>query len=76
MTKSFAKYLNEKEVAEITDLSVATLRNDRFLGRGIPYVKFGRAVRYSYQDVIKFMESHKVKTKEKNGNRYEIELFI
>jgi len=56
------QYLNEKEVAKITRLSLATLRNDRFLSRGIPYVKIGRSVRYSLEDVIQYMESHKIKT--------------
>jgi hypothetical protein len=41
---------------------VQTLRNDRHLGRGIPYVKFGRSVSYSVDDIIDFMESHKVDT--------------
>jgi len=54
------QYLNEKEVAKITRLSLATLRNDRFLSRGIPYVKIGRSVRYSLEDVIGYMESHKI----------------
>ena len=56
------KYLTEKEVAIITRLSLATLRNDRFLRRGIPYMKIGRSVRYSLEDVIQYMESHKIKT--------------
>ena len=49
MTK---KYMTEKEVAEFTAISISTLRNDRFLGKGIPYIKIGRSVRYSLVDVI------------------------
>jgi phage terminase Nu1 subunit (DNA packaging protein) len=56
------RYINEKKVAEITDLSVQTLRNDRHLGKGIPYTKRGRSVRYRVDEVIDFMERRKVQT--------------
>ena len=58
----YKKYLNEKEVAQLTRRGLQTLRNDRFLRQGIPYLKIGRSVRYSLEDVIAFMESHKVRT--------------
>ena len=57
-----AKYLTEKQVAEITCKSLSTLRNDRSLNRGIPYIKAGRSVRYSLTDVLEYMESRKVAT--------------
>ncbi|MHC1726876.1 MAG: helix-turn-helix transcriptional regulator [Syntrophobacteraceae bacterium] len=59
---SDALYLGEEEVERITGRKVQTLRNDRFKGRGIPYVKMGRSVRYSRSDVLAFMEARKVKT--------------
>ena len=52
------RFINEIEVSVITGLSVQTLRNWRFQGKGIPYVKAGRSVRYKYQDVITYMEEH------------------
>ncbi len=55
-------YINEKEVARITGRKVQTLRNDRNRGRGLPYIKMGRSVRYSLEDVIRFMESRKIAT--------------
>mgnify|MGYP000974902626 CR=1 FL=1 len=55
-------YLNEKQVKEITGLSLSFLRNSRFTGKNIPYVKVGRSVRYSQEDVIAFMENRKIKT--------------
>lgn len=58
----YLKYINENEVSEVTGLAKSTLRNERCLGRGIPYVKVGRSVRYSLRDVLDFMESRKVKT--------------
>ncbi len=56
------KYLNEIGVSEMTSIPVQTLRNKRFEGIGIPYIKFGRSIRYSLQDVIDFMESHRIRT--------------
>ena len=51
----------ERKVAEILDLGVQTLRNDRHLGRGIPYAKKGRSVRYALDDVIDYMEKNKIR---------------
>ena len=56
------RYLTEVEVSDITRMSLSTLRNDRFRGKGIPYVKIGRSVRYNLADVIEFMESRKIQT--------------
>ena len=58
------KYLTEVQVAEITGRALSTLRNERFCRRGIPYVKVGRSVRYSLEDVIRHMESHRIETKQ------------
>ncbi len=54
------KWLSEKVVAELTGLSVSTLQKHRFKGRGIPYSKIGRAVRYAMADVVTYMEEHKI----------------
>ena len=55
------KYLNEREVSNLTGLALPTLRNHRSMGRGLPYIKlFGKTVRYSFQDVVDFFENHKV----------------
>lgn len=56
------RYLNEKEVSKMIGRALPTLRNDRFLKRGIPYIKVGRSVRYSYRDVIDYMEVRKILT--------------
>lgn len=58
------KYLTEKEASRLTSFALSTLRNHRHLGRGIPYVKAGKSVRYSFQDVVAFMEGKKVRTAE------------
>jgi len=56
------QYLTEAEVTKITGRALSTLRNDRFNGRGIPYYKIGRSVRYNLDEVVSFMEDHKIKT--------------
>jgi len=54
-------YLNEKEVAAITGRAVSTLRNDRFLRRGIPYLKVSkRSIRYRTIEVRNFMEARPI----------------
>ncbi len=56
------RYIDEIEVAKITGRKIQSLRNDRFKGQGLPYVKLGRSVRYSLKDIVDFMEARKVKT--------------
>lgn len=58
--KSLDRWLDEKEVSCLTRLSLSTLRAHRFYGKGIPYSKVGRSVRYSWVDIVSFMESRRV----------------
>ena len=60
MEENTDRYLNEHEVSKITGRAVQTLRNDRMNCRGFPYVKIGRSVRYSLNDILDFMEARKV----------------
>ena len=54
-------YLNEVEVAAITGRAVSTLRNERHLRRGLPYLKIGkRSIRYKTVDIIATMESRRI----------------
>jgi len=59
-------FLKDIEVSKKYGIGLSTLRNDRMLGRGIPYAKLGRAILYGDQDCQDFMDSHKIKTKIKN----------
>ena len=50
-------FLKEKEVSTLTGRAVSTLRNERHLRRGIPYLKVSeRSVRYRLSDVLTFMQ--------------------
>jgi hypothetical protein len=54
-------YLNESEVAAITGRAIPTLRNERHLRRGLPYLKVGgRTIRYKLEDVVSFMEGRRI----------------
>jgi hypothetical protein len=46
-----SQYLDEAAVAAIYDVSPATLRTWRCLGRGPRFLKIGRSVRYRPEDV-------------------------
>ncbi|MFH2046070.1 MAG: helix-turn-helix domain-containing protein [Pseudomonadota bacterium] len=52
--------INEKEAAKIIGKSVFTLRNDRFMSRGLPFIKIGRSVRYRLKDIESFIDSHRI----------------
>ena len=54
------RYLSEKEVAQLTGFSLSKLQQDRFFRKGLPYCKVGRTVRYKLQDVLEYMDAHKV----------------
>ncbi len=54
-------YLNEKEVSQLTGRAVSTLRNERFMRKGLPYLKVGgRSIRYKTEDVIAYMEGRRI----------------
>ena len=65
--ESDIKYLNEKQASAITGFALPTLRNHRHLGKGIPYVKAGKSVRYNQKDVVDYMERHKIETADSRG---------
>ena len=54
-------YLNEFEVAALTGRAISTLRNERHLRRGFPYLKVGkRSIRYKTADTIATMEARRI----------------
>ena len=54
------KYLTEKEASEVTGFSMTALQNQRHHRRGLPYIKIGGRIRYDIDDVITYMNSHKI----------------
>lgn len=49
-----------KQVAEYLGISEATLAQDRYLNKGITYVKYGKRVRYLRDDVIAYIMANRV----------------
>jgi excisionase family DNA binding protein len=47
--------LSDHEVANITGRSRSTLQKDRLVGGGIPFVRFGRMIRYRRSDVERYL---------------------
>jgi len=56
------KYITEAELSAMTGRALQTLRNDRFKGRGFPYIKIGKLVRYDEDVVLAIMERSQVET--------------
>lgn len=48
------------QLANVMQTTVAALAQDRYLGRGIPFVKFGKRVRYMREDVMAYLAANKV----------------
>ena len=62
-------YLNEQETATLAGRSVNTLRNERHVRRGLPYLKVGgRSIRYKLQDVLAFMEGRRISFEDAPGD--------
>lgn len=58
------RFLIEKEVSELMRCSLSKLRADRWLRRGVTFVKNGHCVLYNEKDVLDFLDSRRVKTTE------------
>ena len=54
------QYLTEKQVSESTGLSQKTLSQHRWKSTGLHYSKFGRSIRYKFDDVLAFMEAGRI----------------
>ncbi len=62
MAEQIDRLLSQQQVVEWTGMSPAWFEMARFKGTGIPYVKIGRAVRYKFSDIQKFVTDNTVAT--------------
>jgi excisionase family DNA binding protein len=53
------RLVDEHEAATILGLSVKTLRRWRWAGREVPFIKLGGAVRYSLDDLERYIAEHR-----------------
>lgn len=63
-TELFKRFYSEREIAEYTGFTVKKLQQDRFLHKGFPYVKIGRAVKYDINEVNEYLESGRIAPEE------------
>lgn len=49
---------SQETLAAILDCSIATMERDRWVGKGVPFAKFGRLVRYRKSEIKNWLESH------------------
>ncbi len=49
--------IDEREVARVMSMSLASVRRWRIVGQGPKYLKIGSSVRYKSEDVRAFIES-------------------
>jgi predicted DNA-binding transcriptional regulator AlpA len=49
--------LSDRDVEKATGRARSTLQKDRVAGTGIPFVRFGRLVRYRQSDVTAFLDA-------------------
>ena len=76
-TESIPKVIGEYEAAKILCKSVQTLRNERHLRKGCPYVKMGRSVRYRVNDLLDYIEKNRIDPEGGGGidaYQHEVEL--
>ena len=57
--------MNEQETAEFLGLELATVRDWRVRKIGPVYCKFGRAVRYPMDEILKYAQRSRVQTVER-----------
>jgi hypothetical protein len=53
-------FLTDAQAAEFTGKSRQSLANDRVKGRGFPYSRWGRAIRYKLADILAMAEATRV----------------
>ncbi len=50
------------QLAEVLNMSPASLAQDRYHGRGVPYVKVGaKRVRYLREDVLEYLRQNRLR---------------
>uniref|UniRef100_A0A6M3LH52 Putative DNA binding, helix-turn-helix domain containing protein n=1 Tax=viral metagenome TaxID=1070528 RepID=A0A6M3LH52_9ZZZZ len=56
-------FLTSKELAERWRIAEGTLRNLRYQGKGIPYIKVNDKILYAIRTIEKFEEENKIEVK-------------
>ena len=62
------RLVDEREAAEVLGLKIATLRRWRWAGSSLPFIRIGRAIRYSPSDLQAFIEAGRRHSTSDSGN--------
>lgn len=54
------KFISDVQLSKFIGKAAQSLRNDRQQGKGPPYYKIGRSVRYKFSEVLSYLESRRV----------------
>ncbi|CAN5303183.1 hypothetical protein BH11ACT6_BH11ACT6_53380 [soil metagenome] len=54
------KLMTSKDVSELFGRTENALALDRYNGRGLPYVRIGRQIRYRASEVAAYLDAHTV----------------
>lgn len=52
--------VDDIKASKILKRAVQTLRNDRHLCQGPPYIKLGRSIRYRVSDLMDYLDKHRI----------------
>lgn len=58
-TEDLPALMTTAEVASYIRASKQSLDQDRYLGRGLPYVRIGRKIRYRREDVLNYLSANR-----------------
>ena len=54
------KFVNTVEASKLLHKTAESLRNDRYLKRGVDFYKIGKKVFYAIEDIEKYLKNSKV----------------
>ena len=57
LSRRYPPLLNQKQYCELTGKAESTAEQDRLHGRGAPFIRMGRSIRYRLDDVVAWLES-------------------
>lgn len=57
-------FATPEDIERILGIPTATLAQDRYLKRGLPYTKIGKRVRYLRADVLAYLDAHRAEMRE------------
>lgn len=57
LSRKYPPLLNQRQYCELTGKADSTAEQDRLYGRGAPFIRMGRSIRYRLDDVVDWLES-------------------